>query len=364
MEIDPLLFGVGSARTYLARLDVHLRFDPADPVRGWELAAPAARAVEAAASAGLDGEATFPDVVLAVDIGAAHPAESPGAWIARDVLRALRALDRVELDKVGLPSAAAVADLYARARASRSVYAAGMQFRRIADGYERWRDSGDPEAWPAAGGRSESARDDAALVEDWLEAARVLLGSENVEPLGAVAEAIRGFLLCGAFGEENGRVARLLIPLLLRGQRLTREACCFVSPALAKSTSEVRTAALADPREWALLFFRAVRTAARAIEEGIVAIDRERRSWHERFRLGWPAYRSTSAVPAAIDWVLRNPVFTTPILAKAIGCTLVGTRQGVLPRLVEIGAVEESTGRSRYRFYTASRILDAAGRRI
>lgn len=350
-ENRSLLYELGDACSAIARLQVHLTYPG-----NWRRAAAVARAVEASASAGLDGQGVSADVILHVHAGAHHPAAGGAAWLGRDVLRALESLDRLEFDGDRLPTETALARLRLTTTASGQAYLAQGPSGATPEALKRYLASGDPKDWPTGSTVGTSVKD-ADKVMTWLERSRRTIEEDEVgHSLLSLASIYRDFLAIGPFGEACGRVARLLVPALLRSWGWTPAApALFVSQALASMPAERLNAAFGNPQAWTRLFLRILKVSARTQEDRIVAFSKLEKTLALKAKDEWR--RSTSTLPAAVGWLFEHPVFTPEMLARALGLGSAGGRL-VAGKLGAAGIVQPSR-RGPYKAYTAWVLLEA-----
>jgi Fic family protein len=155
------------------------------------------------------------------------------------------------------------------------------------------------------------------------------------------------------FRDGNGRIGRLLIPLLLCQREVLRKPLLYVSLYL-KARREEYYAALQGIREhgdweaWLEFFLRGVAEVA----EDATRLAREIATLREAHRkaANWKhGY-------ALIDAIYRKPVFTVRMIETVSGLDFSVVNSGV-KRLVELGFVEESTGHQRNRLFILSPYL-------
>lgn len=161
------------------------------------------------------------------------------------------------------------------------------------------------------------------------------------------------------FLDGNGRVGRLLIPLMLVVRGALPEPLLYLSAYFEQHRSEyydhlLRTSQQGDFMPWLDFFLRGVRRQARDAEERTVRlVELQHQMRNELFDEGRP----NSVVR------LGEHLFSTPIITAARAAALLGvtrpTAHAAIDALVERGDLREITGRGRYRIYEAPRIFEA-----
>ena len=164
------------------------------------------------------------------------------------------------------------------------------------------------------------------------------------------------------FADENGRVGRLLIALLLCSRQVLREPVLYLSAFFEAHRSEYyeRLAAVSrdgDWRGWVAFFLRGVfAQATQAInccrEVGVLRGDL-RGQIQRRTRSG-------NAL-ALLDLLFENPFVTVPRAASSMGVSA-PTARTLVGLLVDMGVLDELPGRKRNRLYRATRLLDVIQR--
>ena len=202
------------------------------------------------------------------------------------------------------------------------------------------------------------------LLDDLVEYMRP--GDDLTElPLVKCAVAHYQFEAIHPFVDGNGRVGRLLIPLMLRESGLMPEPLLYPSAYFERHRQEYYELLLAVSRDgewsgWVGFFMRAL--AAQA-EESVALILRlaDLRAEYEAVLEG------RNARPGALKLVKHlfyNPYTTVPRAGKMLGCTY-PTAQAAVASLVDAGILREIGERRRNRVFYAAGIddvLDGAGR--
>jgi Fic family protein len=161
------------------------------------------------------------------------------------------------------------------------------------------------------------------------------------------------------FLDGNGRIGRLLIPLMLVVRGALPEPLLYLSAYFEQYRSEyydhlLLTSQRGDLMPWLTFFLHGVRRQARDAEERTVRlVELQHRLRSELLQEGRP----NSVIR------LAEHLFSTPILTAASAETMLGvtrpTAQSAIDTLVERGDLHETTGRERGRVYEAPRIFDA-----
>lgn len=167
-------------------------------------------------------------------------------------------------------------------------------------------------------------------------------------------EAIHPFL------DGNGRLGRILIPLLLVERGVLPESLLYVSAYFEQNRSEyydllLRTSQQGDLMPWLRFFLRGVRRQAQDAERRthrLVRLQAELRS--ELLEEGRP-----NSVLRLAEHLFARPLVTARMAAQLIGVTA-PTANAAIRALIERGDLEEISGRERYRLYQAPRIIEAA----
>ena len=165
------------------------------------------------------------------------------------------------------------------------------------------------------------------------------------------------------FRDGNGRVGRLLIPLLLISHDRLDEPLLYMSSYFEKHRSAYYDHLLAVSisgrwTAWVEFFLRGVEESAlesMAQAEALIAL-RER--WHERFQ----SARSSALLLKLVDQLFKSPSITFGQAAKLLKVTDV-TASSNVRKLVEAGILTERTGRKWGQVFVAMEIIALIGRR-
>lgn len=158
------------------------------------------------------------------------------------------------------------------------------------------------------------------------------------------------------FADGNGRLGRLLIPLLLIERKVLSQPLLYISGSLDRRRDEYYAALMeirlrGDHGPWFHLFLGAVAEQAREAVDGAERLSRLQQTYHDRF-----GKTKSSVIRPLIDRLFRQVVVSAPSIAKDFGVTYV-TAQAAIRDLVDAGVLREMTGKRRNRAYFASEIL-------
>lgn len=162
------------------------------------------------------------------------------------------------------------------------------------------------------------------------------------------------------FLDGNGRLGRILIPLLLVERGVLPEPLLYLSAYFEQNRSEyydllLRTSQQGDLTPWLNFFLRGVRRQAQDAERRthrLVALQADLRN--QLLEEGRPG-----SVLRLAEHLLAQPMVTAPMVARLTGVTA-PTANAAIRALVERGDLEEISGRERYRLYQATEIFKAA----
>lgn len=166
-------------------------------------------------------------------------------------------------------------------------------------------------------------------------------------------EAIHPFL------DGNGRVGRLLIPLILIDRGVLQVPLLYVSAFLEREREAYYDLLLAtsqhgDPEPWLRFFLRAVAASARDAEERTVRLV----ELQARVREDLLRQPTSMSIVRLGELLASRPIVTVTQTAEMLGVRF-PTAQRAVDALVERGLLMEITGRSRGRVYAANAILEA-----
>ncbi|MGH2760851.1 MAG: Fic family protein [Actinomycetota bacterium] len=177
--------------------------------------------------------------------------------------------------------------------------------------------------------------------------------------LMSLAMAHYQFEVIHPFLDGNGRVGRLLIPLVLAERQILSSPLLALSIYFDQHRSEyfdllmsVSTTGEFDP--WLQFFFDGVREQATAAEERTVRLVDLQKELHASLL----AAKVSNASLRLADHLLSNPFLTARRARQVLNVTP-PTAHAAIAKLEELQILEEITGQARNRVYLARGILDA-----
>ncbi|HET7699317.1 MAG TPA: Fic family protein [Candidatus Limnocylindria bacterium] len=192
-----------------------------------------------------------------------------------------------------------------------------------------------------------------AALDDW---ERFLHRDDDIPLLVRCAWMHYQFETIHPFADGNGRVGRLLIPLLLIERKVLSQPLLYVSALLERERdayydSLMRGRLTGDLTPWLALFLRAVETQARDASRRADRLAWLQESYHQRFA------RSRSAVlRPLIDMLFSRLVVSVPALARELSVSE-PSAQAAVNALVSADILRESTGKKRGRVYVAAEVF-------
>ena len=162
------------------------------------------------------------------------------------------------------------------------------------------------------------------------------------------------------FLDGNGRLGRILIPLLLVEQGVLPEPLLYLSAYFEQNRSEyydllLRTSQTGDPTPWIEFFLKGVRQQARDAEHRtrrLVRLQSDLRN--QLLDEGRPV-----SVLRLAEHLFTRPLLTARKTAELIEAS-VPTANAAIRTLIERGDLEEISGKERFRLYHAPAIFEAA----
>lgn len=162
------------------------------------------------------------------------------------------------------------------------------------------------------------------------------------------------------FRDGNGRVGRLIVPLLLCSYERLEGPTLYLSPYLEKHRSRytdlmLRVSQTADYESWIRFFLEAVDASALESIGRAETLLQLRENYRERLQ----TKRASAALLALVDSLFARPSVSLGHAAALLGVTPASASANVR-KLVEEGILEEVTGRKRDQRFVASEIIRAA----
>ena len=159
------------------------------------------------------------------------------------------------------------------------------------------------------------------------------------------------------FRDGNGRIGRLLIPLVLCAREKLRDPILYLSDFFEEHKTEYVDRMLAVSQrgewvEWIRFFLAAVRDSAVSGLQHADGLLELRDSYQERFR----AARASALLPKLIDHVFVEPSITINRAVQVLGVTKASASANI-KKLVDAGLLREVTGRVRNQIYVAEPVL-------
>jgi len=166
------------------------------------------------------------------------------------------------------------------------------------------------------------------------------------------------------FLDGNGRIGRLLIPLLLCQYGLLREPLLYLSAWLERHKDEYFDLMLGVSQQgqwhpWLRFFLRGVAEESR---DGVARAHRLielRNVYRERLTRA----KASASVLSACDFLFESPALSVSTLAGRSGLSFRGA-QLVIEKLQQHGLISEETGRQRNRVFLAGDIVDIISREV
>lgn len=188
------------------------------------------------------------------------------------------------------------------------------------------------------------------------------LHDRTLPNLIAVALAHYQFETIHPFVDGNGRIGRLLIPLILIERGVLELPVLYLSAYFERNRDEYydllnQTRFGGDPFPWLDFFLVGVARYAKDAEErtvGLVDLQRELRT--ELMEGG-----ATLTAIRLAERLMDRPYVTAPLVTRLLDVTF-PTAQAAIDALQERGHLREITGRARNRIYVAASIMDVVYR--
>lgn len=185
------------------------------------------------------------------------------------------------------------------------------------------------------------------------------LHATNLPLLVQLAVAHYQFEVIHPFLDGNGRIGRLMIPLMLVLRDALPQPLLYLSAYFEQHRAEyydhlLVTSQKGDLMPWITFFLRGVRRQARDAEERTVRlVELQYQLRNELLGEGRP-----NSVIRLAEQLFAVPLVTAPRVESMIGVTR-PTAQAAIDALVERGDLREVTGRARRRVYEAPAIFEA-----
>lgn len=160
------------------------------------------------------------------------------------------------------------------------------------------------------------------------------------------------------FRDGNGRVGRLLLPLLLCSHGRLDAPLLYLSAYFERSRRRymdllLRVSQRGEFMPWVEYFLQGVEESATEATEQAVALLELRQAYHRGFQTG----RSSALLIRLIDHLFEVPSITINQAAELLGVTHQAASNNVR-KLVDAGILREVTGRRRSQVFVAPRIIE------
>ena len=185
------------------------------------------------------------------------------------------------------------------------------------------------------------------------------LHTRSLPLLVHLAMAHYQFEVIHPFLDGNGRLGRLLIPLVLIERGVLPQPLLYLSVYFERNRSHyydllLGTSRSGDLEPWISFFLRAVSAQATEAEERTVRLVELQSTMRNQLL----AERVNTTVVRAAELLFSTPYVSATSLATALDVTF-PTAQSAIDVLISRGDLTETTGRKRNRFYFAQGIFDA-----
>jgi len=197
-----------------------------------------------------------------------------------------------------------------------------------------------------------------ASVSDYVGWLRKPLVERGGNPVVSAALGHYQFETLHPFNDGNGRLGRLLIVVQLLLDGVLSEPLLSVSPWFERRRDLYQdhlkaVSITGDWTPWVEFFANGIEAAAIDTAIRIDMLLDTQEAFHERVR----SARLTGVIRDIVDALMGTPYVTISSLAESVGKTYQATSNAVA-RLVELGILEEATGRNQYRVYRAPDVLN------
>jgi Fic family protein len=162
--------------------------------------------------------------------------------------------------------------------------------------------------------------------------------------------------------DGNGRIGRLLVPLVLKWKRETQTGCVFFGEAVHQD-KDLYIGALKDVRRtgdfvpWCRFMLAAIQRTAEDNLERLDKLQGISANWSSRTS----KLRSDSSAHRLLPWMLTRPVFSVRDAEAELEVTF-ATANSAIQSLVDLGIVRKSGVGARNRLFMADQVLDVFDR--
>lgn len=160
------------------------------------------------------------------------------------------------------------------------------------------------------------------------------------------------------FEDGNGRIGRLLIPLLLQSRGLLSQPLLYISVYVEKNKTQYYNALLevsknSDWINWFKFFLMAVITQAKDASDNIQKLMNLQESYNKKLR----SSKVSASVMSLATYLFSNPIITIPTAAAYLKITYPPAKNAI-NRLVKLGILVEQNNRERNKTFVAREIMD------
>jgi Fic family protein len=164
------------------------------------------------------------------------------------------------------------------------------------------------------------------------------------------------------YPDGNGRVGRLIIPLMLCEQRAMSQPLLYLSSFFEQNYDKYIDTMFEVSRtgawgEWIAFFLRGVEVAAKSALERARALQDLRENYLERIR----SARTSALLAKVVDSLFAIPAITVPYAVNELGISYNAAKNN-LAKLVNLGILESDDGNDRPQWYFAYEIIEIVNR--
>jgi len=179
----------------------------------------------------------------------------------------------------------------------------------------------------------------------------------GLPPLVFIALVHYQFETIHPFPDGNGRVGRILIPLILISRKLMDQPLLYMSQYFEDNREEYiklmfDVSATSNWNEWVTFFLKGVSLSC---EKTIVTIHKVR-ELEDQYKLKCQQARSSALLLSIINEIFDKLFVTIPNVQKLTGTSYTAAKNNI-GKLVEHGILEEFTHTGRLKFYFASELM-------
>jgi Fic family protein len=163
------------------------------------------------------------------------------------------------------------------------------------------------------------------------------------------------------FADGNGRVGRLLIPLMLGATQQLSQPLLYLSPYLERNYNDYIDRMLAvstrgEWHAWLSFFLTGVEETCRDTMDKARTLQDLQAQYHRRIQQA----RASALLSKAVDMLFQSPVLTVPSLQEHLDVTYRAAENNI-QKLVQHGILEDAGLASRPRYWIAREIMDIIG---